>query len=52
MSRSRPRGKHRRAELDRVLAEIWNRHELPSTAEERSRLADHRDLYGPDGLPL
>jgi hypothetical protein len=46
------RRRRRTAELDRVLAEIWERHELPATAEERARLADHRDLYGPDGLPL
>jgi hypothetical protein len=44
------RGKRRRARLERVLAEIWAQHELPPAAE-RARLADHSDLYGPDGLP-
>ena len=44
------RGRRRRQQLDRVLADIWKRHKLPSEAE-RARLADHRDLYGPDGLP-
>jgi hypothetical protein len=43
-------GKRRRARLDWVLAEIWAQHKLPSAAE-RARLADHSDLYGPDGLP-
>ena len=46
------RGKRRRAQLDRVLAEIRERHPLKGTPEERTRLADHSDLYGPDGLPL
>jgi hypothetical protein len=45
------RGKRRRAQLDRVLAEIRKRHPLKGTAEERARQADHSDLYGPDGLP-
>ena len=45
------RAKRRRAQLDRVLAEIRKRHPLKGTPEERARLADHRDLYGPDGLP-
>ena len=45
------RGKRRRAQLDRVLAEIWQRHKLPQSEAERARLADHSDLYGPDGLP-
>lgn len=45
------RGKRRRRQLDRVLAEIWRRHKLPESEAERARLADHRDLYGPDGLP-
>ncbi len=45
------RGKRRRAQLDRVLAEIRKRYKLEGTPEERARLADHRDLYGPDGLP-
>jgi hypothetical protein len=43
--------KRRRAELDRVLAEIWKRHKRPRNEAERARLADHSDLYGPDGLP-
>jgi hypothetical protein len=43
--------KRRRAQLDRVLADIWKRHKLPQSEAERARLADHRDLYGPDGLP-
>jgi hypothetical protein len=45
------RAKRRRAQLDRVLAEIRKRHPLKGTPEERARLADHSDLYGPDGLP-
>ena len=45
------RGKRRRQQLDRVLADIRKRHKLTGTPEERARLADHRDLYGPDGLP-
>ena len=45
------RGKRRRRQLDRVLADIWRRHKLPETEAERARLADHSDLYGPDGLP-
>ena len=45
------RGKRRRAQLDRVLAEIWKRHKLPPSEAERARLADHSYLYGPDGLP-
>ena len=45
------RGKRRLARLDRVLAEIWKRHERPQSEAERARLADHSDLYGPDGLP-
>jgi len=44
-------GKRRREQLDRVLADIRKRHKLKGTPEERARLADHRDLYGPDGLP-
>jgi hypothetical protein len=44
-------GKRRRQQLDRVLADIRKRHKLKGTPEERARLADHRDLYGPDGLP-
>jgi len=45
------RGKWRRLQLDRVLANIRKRHPLPATEAERVRLADHSDLYGPDGLP-
>ena len=45
------RAKRRRAQLDRVLDEIRKRHPLKGTPEERARLADHSDLYGPDGLP-
>ena len=45
------RGKRRRRQLDRVLADIWQHHKLPETEAERARLADHGDLYGPDGLP-
>jgi hypothetical protein len=44
-------GKRRRAQLDRVLADIWKRHKLPQSESERARLADHNDLYGSDGLP-
>jgi hypothetical protein len=43
--------KRRRQQLDRVLADIWKRHKLPANEAERARLADHSDLYGPDGLP-
>jgi hypothetical protein len=45
------RGKRRREQLDRVLADIRKRYRLTGTAAERARLADHSDLYGPDGLP-
>ena len=45
------RGKRRRKQLDRVLDEIYARHKLPDTEEERAHLADHSSLYGPDGLP-
>jgi hypothetical protein len=45
------RAKRKRAQLDRVLAEIRETHPLTGTPEERARLADHSDLYGPDGLP-
>jgi hypothetical protein len=45
------RAKRRRANLDRVLAEIRKTHPLTGTPEERARLADHSYLYGPDGLP-
>ena len=45
------RGKRRRLQLDRVLADIRKRHPLLGTEAERARLADHSDLYGPDGLP-
>jgi hypothetical protein len=45
------RAKRRRAQLDRVLAETRKRYPLRGTPEERVRLADHGDLYGPDGLP-
>jgi hypothetical protein len=45
------RGKRRRQQLDRVLADIWKRHKLPASEAERAKLADHSDLYGPDGLP-
>jgi hypothetical protein len=45
------RGKNRLAEIDRVLAETRKRYPLKGTPQERARLADHSDLYGPDGLP-
>lgn len=45
------RAKRKRAQLGRVLAEIRETHPLTGTPEERARLADHSDLYGPDGLP-
>ena len=45
------RAKRKRAQLARVLAEIRKTHPLTGTPEERARLADHGDLYGPDGLP-
>ncbi len=44
-------GKRKRAQLNRVLDEIWKTHPLQGTPEERARLADHSYLYGPDGLP-
>ncbi|MCX7362757.1 MAG: hypothetical protein NTV97_12985 [Alphaproteobacteria bacterium] len=44
-------GDRQRLQLDSVLADIRKRHPLPATEEERVRLADHSDLYGPDGLP-
>lgn len=44
-------GKRRRQQLDRVLADIRKRYKLTGTPAERARLADHSDLYGPDGLP-
>jgi hypothetical protein len=43
--------KRKRAQLDKVLAKIRKKHPLTGTPEERARLADHSDLYGPDGLP-
>ena len=45
------RGRRERGTLDRVLTAIWRRHKLPRTEAERSQLAQHGDLYGPDGLP-
>lgn len=45
------RGKRARSQLDRVLADIWKSHKRPSSPLERSRLAQHDDLYGDDGLP-
>jgi hypothetical protein len=44
-------GKRRREQIDRIRADVRRRGLLKGTPEERSRLADHRDLYGPDGLP-
>jgi hypothetical protein len=44
-------GKRRREQIDRMRAEIRRRGLLKGTPEERSRQADHSDLYGPDGLP-
>jgi hypothetical protein len=44
-------GKRKRAQLGRVLEEIWKANPLKGTPEERARLADHSYLYGPDGLP-
>jgi hypothetical protein len=44
-------GKRRGENIDRMRAENERRGLLKGTAEERARLADHRDLYGPDGLP-
>jgi hypothetical protein len=38
------------ASLDRVLADIRGATSCGDAAE-RARLADHSDLYGPDGLP-
>lgn len=43
--------RRRRTRLDRVLDEIWKNHKRPDSEAERARLADHSDLYGPDGLP-
>lgn len=45
------RAKRRRADLDRVLAEIRKTHPLTGTPEERAKLADHSDLYDERGLP-
>jgi hypothetical protein len=44
-------GKRRREQIDRMRAEIRRRGLLKGTPEERSRLADHSDLYDLDGLP-
>ncbi len=44
-------GKRRGENIDRMWAELRRRGMLKGTPEERARLADHRDLYGPDGLP-
>jgi len=44
-------GKRRREQIARMRAEIRRSGLLKGTPEERSRLADHRYLYGPDGLP-
>ena len=49
--RETARPKRKRARLGRVLAEIRKTCPLVGTPEERARLADHSDLYGPDGLP-
>jgi len=43
--------KRRRANLDRVLAEIRKTHPLTGTPEERAKLADHSYLYDEYGLP-
>jgi hypothetical protein len=45
------RAKRKRAQLDRVLSETYKRYPLQGTPEERSRLADHSDLYDDVGLP-
>jgi hypothetical protein len=45
------RGKRARSHLDRILADIWKHHKRPASPAERSRLANHSDLYGDDGLP-
>jgi hypothetical protein len=45
------RGKGRLAEIERVLAKTRKRYPLKGTPEERAKLADHSDLYGPDGSP-
>lgn len=44
-------GKSRGEAIDRMRADLERRRMLKGTPEERARLADHRDLYGPDGLP-
>lgn len=44
-------GKRRGEYIDRMRADPRRRRRLKGTPEERARLADHRDLYGPDGLP-
>lgn len=43
--------KRRGENIDRMWADLQKRGMLKGTPEERARLADHRDLYGPDGLP-
>src|SRR5207302_10864768 len=40
------RGKRRRAQLERALAEIRKTHPLKGTAQERARSADHSYLDG------
>ncbi|MFZ5780460.1 MAG: type II toxin-antitoxin system VapB family antitoxin [Pseudomonadota bacterium] len=44
-------GKRRGEAIDRMWADLERRGMLEGTPEERARRADHRDLYGPDGLP-
>jgi hypothetical protein len=45
------RGKDRLVDIERMLTETRKRYPLQGTPEERAKLADHSDLYGPDGLP-
>lgn len=44
-------GRRRGENIARMWADLERRGMLKGTPEERARLADHRDLYGPDGLP-
>ncbi|MBS0527217.1 MAG: type II toxin-antitoxin system VapB family antitoxin [Proteobacteria bacterium] len=44
-------GKRRGESIERMWAENRRRGLLKGSPEERAKLADHRYLYGPDGLP-
>ncbi len=44
-------GRRRGESIAQMRADIRRRGLLKGTPEDRARLADHRYLYGPDGLP-